>query len=89
VTLRAAAIVGATGAVTTNVLHEIIRRVAANAPHVDLLGMQALARAVDAAGATPPRRHAAMRPRGRSLYALTLAGDLLSNGAYYALIVPV
>lgn len=36
-----------------------------------------------------PRRHAAMRPRGRSLYALTLAGDLLSNGAYYALIVPV
>ncbi len=61
VTLRAAAIVGATGAVTTNVLHEIIRRVAANAPHVDLLGMQALARAVDAAGATPPRRHAATR----------------------------
>lgn len=71
------ALAGFAGAVTTNVLHEITRRVAPNAPRVDLLGMQSFAKSSEAiAGDTP---------RGRSLYGWTLAADLASNAAYFAL----
>ncbi|GAC1301106.1 MAG: hypothetical protein NVSMB19_08860 [Vulcanimicrobiaceae bacterium] len=72
-----ALVAGAAGAVTTNVLHEIVRRVRSDAPRVDLLGMQALAKSADALGAPPPR--------GRALYLATLAGDLASNTVYFAL----
>jgi hypothetical protein len=68
---------GALGAVTTNALHEIVRRTVPSAPRVDLLGMQALAKIV--ATQTEP-------PKGRTLYALTLAGDLFSNALYFSLI---
>jgi len=73
-----ALLAGAAGAVTTNVLHEIVRRRVARAPRVDLLGMQALAKSAEALGASPPR--------GRALYLATLAGDLASNTAYFALV---
>jgi hypothetical protein len=66
---------GALGAVTTNILHEIVRRNVPNAPRVDLLGMQALAKVI-AARAKPPT--------GTTLYALTLAGDLSSNTVYFS-----
>jgi hypothetical protein len=66
---------GAAGAGTTTILHELTRRVAPAAPRVDLLGMQALARLLRAAGTTPPT--------GDALYNLTLAGDLASNTAYF------
>ncbi len=69
---------GAAGAGTTTILHEITRRLAPDAPRVDLLGMQALARLLRAGGATPPT--------GRTLYALTLAGDLASNTAYFGVV---
>ena len=68
---------GAIGAVTTNLLHEITRRLVPDAPRVDLLGMQALAKIVSTQ--TSP-------PTGRTLYATTLAADLASNAAYFALI---
>ncbi len=76
--LRDAIVCGAAGAVTTNALHELVRRAVPNAPRVDLLGMQALSKTVTAAGAPAPR--------GRRLYLLTLAGDLVSNAAYFALV---
>lgn len=68
---------GALGAATTNLLHEAVRRTIPDAPRVDLLGMQALSKLV--ATQTDP-------PKGRALYAATLAGDLLSNTAYFSLI---
>lgn len=69
---------GVVGSLATNVCHELLRRGARNAPRVDLLGMQAVAGAC-----------AALRvpiPRGRALYNLTLAADLVSNAAYFALV---
>ncbi len=69
---------GAAGACTTNILHEITRRLTPDAPRVDLLGMQALARLLRASGATPPT--------GRTLYNATLASDLASNTAYFGVV---
>ena len=66
---------GAAGAATTNILHELTRRLAPDAPRVDLLGMQALARLLRAGGTSPPT--------GKTLYNWTLAGDLASNTAYF------
>jgi hypothetical protein len=70
-----ALLAGAAGAGTTTILHELTRRLAPDAPRVDLLGMQALARLLRAGGTTPPT--------GRDLYRLTLVGDLASNAAYF------
>jgi hypothetical protein len=75
-TIATAMTAGAAGALTTNVLHELTRRTASNAPRVDLLGMQALAKGCDLVGLAAPK--------GDALYRATLAGDLLSNGVYFA-----
>jgi len=69
---------GAAGAGATTILHELTRRLAADAPRVDLLGMQALARLLRTGGTAPPT--------GRALYNLTLAGDLASNTAYFGVV---
>ena len=75
-----ALLAGAAGAVTTNVLHEAVRRLTPEAPRVDLLGMQALTKTVGAFGAAAPT--------GRALYVITLLGDLASNALYFALVGP-
>lgn len=67
---------GAAGAVVTNVLHEVVRRSTPDAPRVDLLGMQGIARGMKSLGVDGPK--------GRALYGTTLAADLISNGAYFA-----
>jgi hypothetical protein len=77
-TLSKAVAAGAIGAVTTNVLHEIARRSTQEAPRVDLLGMQALAHLLKAVGTGVPDHG--------TLYRLTLAGDLVSNSGYFALL---
>lgn len=74
--MKNALVAGAVGAVTTNLLHELVRRTVPAAPRVDLLGMQAYAKLV-ASRKRPPV--------GRALYARTLAADLLSNTAYFSL----
>jgi hypothetical protein len=76
--LSKAVAAGAIGAVTTNVLHEIVRRVTREAPRVDLLGMQALAHLLKAVGTDVPDHG--------TLYGMTLAGDLVSNSGYFALL---
>jgi hypothetical protein len=68
---------GVLGSLTTNVLHEIVRRMVPDAPRVDLLGMQGLAKGAKALGVPVPT--------GRRLYFITLAADLISNSAYFAL----
>jgi hypothetical protein len=75
-----AALAGAVGAVTTNALHELTRRSIPDAPRVDILGMQALAKTLDVLGAPVPK--------GNALYNATLAADLVSNGAYFAGVAP-
>lgn len=69
---------GAVGAITTNVLHEVVRRTVPDAPRVDLLGMQALSKGLGALQLPTPK--------GRALYRTTLAADLVSNGAYFAFV---
>jgi len=76
-----AAVAGTVGAVTTNLLHELTRRLTPDAPRVDLLGMQALAHLLRGAGSDVPDRP--------NLYTLTLAGDLISNTAYFGLVEAV
>jgi hypothetical protein len=69
---------GIIGAISLNLIHETARKLIPNAPHVDEIGMRALQRFV----LTPLDFH----PSRRHLRQMTLAGDLLSNSLYYALI---
>jgi hypothetical protein len=76
--LRDALAGGLAGALTLTAIHETARRALPDAPRMDTLGRRALARGIRAAGAEPPR--------GDRLQALALAGDVVSNTAYYALV---
>ncbi len=69
---------GLAGAVTVTVLNEGARRLVPHAPRIEVIGERALSGSLEAAGLRSPR--------GASLYRWTLAGDLLSNSLYYALV---
>ena len=69
---------GLAGAIALNILHETIRRFDADAPRIELIGEEALTKAIKSAGINPPT--------GESLYLATLAGDIISNGLYYSMI---
>lgn len=69
---------GTAGAVALTLLHESARQVVDEAPRMDLLGMRAIASGLETAGAEVPSE--------RPLRGLALAGDLVSNAAYYALV---
>lgn len=69
---------GAAGAFTLTVVHEVGRRVSDRAPRMDILGMRAIARGLEAAGRPVPEDGV--------LHRWAFVGDLLSNSAYYALV---
>jgi hypothetical protein len=69
---------GAAGAAVLTLIHETARRVAPDAPRMDVLGRRAIAAGVRAAGAEPPS--------GAQLHGAALAGDLVANTAYYSLV---
>jgi hypothetical protein len=69
---------GAAGALVLTALHETARHVVPHAPRMDVIGERALARTLDAAGI--------QRPGARALFRQTLAGELISNTLYYALV---
>lgn len=69
---------GMAGAAALNILHETVKHLDHMAPRIDLVGEEALTEIIKSAGAEPPK--------GNSLYAATLAGDILSNTLYYSLI---
>lgn len=69
---------GFAGAVALNILHETIRQFDADAPRIEMIGEEALSKAIKSAGMQPPT--------GDSLYATTLAADIVSNGFYFSLI---
>lgn len=69
---------GIAGAVALNILHESARRLVPHAPRIDLVGEEALAKAVGMTGAEPPK--------GQKLFAATLGADLISNAMYFSAI---
>lgn len=69
---------GLAGAAITTMLHEAVRRVAPEAPRIDLLGMQGIAKLALLTANEPPDEETA--------YGTALAGDLISNGAYFGLV---
>jgi len=68
---------GLAGACAVTLLHESVRKIVPKAPRMDLLGMNAISKGLNAAGIKTPT--------GNKLYSLALAGDIISNSMYYAL----
>lgn len=69
---------GIAGAVALNIIHQAVKQFDADAPHVDQVGEEALAKGLTAVGVNPPA--------GDELFYTTLAADVLSNSFYYSLI---
>ncbi|HEX2606252.1 MAG TPA: hypothetical protein VHK91_02690 [Flavisolibacter sp.] len=68
---------GLAGAVALTLISETVKRAIPHAPRVDLLGMNALSKGLKIIGAR--------KPEDRKLYTWALAGDLISNAAYYSI----
>jgi hypothetical protein len=66
------------GAAAVTVLNEGVRRITANAPRLEELGMEAAEKTLNAVGAKTPSR--------KGLYWGTMAADLISNALYYSII---
>jgi len=69
---------GLAGAIALNILHETVKRLDPEAPRIDLVGEEALAKAFEMTGAEPPK--------GQNLFAATLGVDLVSNAMYFSAI---
>lgn len=74
--LMASVLGGLAGAITVTVLHELTRKVDPTAPRLDLVGETVTQKLAQKAGYNPPT--------GRSLYASSLAGSLLTNTLSYS-----
>lgn len=68
---------GLAGACAVTLIHESVRKIVPKAPRMDLLGMNAISKGLNAAGINTPT--------GPKLYTMALAGDILSNAIYYSL----
>ena len=69
---------GFAGAVSLTLVHQGARAVLRHPPRMDVLGMRALKKGARMLGLRPAH--------GRELYWQSLAGDLVSNTLYYALV---
>lgn len=67
---------GLAGAATITLLHESIKRVVPEAPRMDRLGMQAIAKGLKKAGKKVPKED--------TLFTITMAGDIISNALFYS-----
>lgn len=68
---------GLAGALALTAVHETVKRINPNAPRMDFLGMNALAKVLHSFGRKQPSE--------RNLFVWTLAGDLAANAIYYSL----
>lgn len=68
---------GLAGACALTVIHEIMKRVDPEAPRMDLLGMDAIAKTL--------RNTDEPVPENDNLYNIALAGDIASNTLFYSL----
>ncbi|TGE26305.1 hypothetical protein [Hymenobacter metallicola] len=69
---------GLAGALVLTAIHETARRISPDAPRMDVLGMRGLRKLLGKARAP--------QPDPATLFNLTMAGDILSNGLYYSLV---
>lgn len=69
---------GLVGAAILNIVHQAVAQFSIEAPRVDKVGEEALAKGLDKVGIQPPQ--------GEKLFMTTLAADVISNAAYYSLI---
>src|SRR5687768_17109686 len=69
---------GLAGAVALTLVHETARGVLPHAPRGDVIATRAIARPMRAMGYQPPHYN--------RLHNAALAGDVVSNGAYYSLV---
>src|SRR5215207_2589480 len=69
---------GAAGAVALNAIHQAAAATVPHAPRVDVIGRRAIAKPLLAMNIQPPL--------GQKLHYTALAGDLISNAAYYAML---
>lgn len=69
---------GLVGSLVLTGLHQGLAKLTPWAPRMDILGERAIKKGMKALGMKPPR--------GKKLYRLTMAGDLLSNGLVYAFV---
>jgi len=70
---------GLAGALALTLIHETARRLRPeDAPRMDVLGMRGLRKLLGKANAPQPNED--------TLFNLTMAGDVLSNGLYYSLV---
>lgn len=69
---------GLSGAAALTIIHETVRRFDPQAPRMDLLGMQSLAKILRRIGKQPPEKE--------KLYTWTLIGDVAGNALYYSLV---
>lgn len=69
---------GFIGAVAVTLVNETARRFIPDAPHLETLGRQAVAKVYDAAGEP--------RPSDEKLQTMALAGDIALNTAYFSLV---
>ncbi|RYY29760.1 MAG: hypothetical protein EOP41_02015 [Sphingobacteriaceae bacterium] len=70
---------GLAGAVTLNLIHESYRQIDQDAPKIHLIGEEALLKMLKSANLPLPKNR-------EELYKWTMAGDIISNAAYYSLI---
>ena len=70
---------GLAGALTLNLLHETYRQIDKDAPKIHLIGEEALLKILKSANLPLPKNR-------DELYKWTLAGDIISNTAFYSLI---
>jgi hypothetical protein len=68
---------GLTGAIVLTLLHQVLKGIDPKAPRMDLLGMNALSKLLKSFGQNLPDVN--------KLYAITMAGDIISNALYYSL----
>lgn len=68
---------GFAGASALTLLHETIRRVNKDAPRMDLLGMEAISKSLQAVNVEVAEED--------NLFKITMAGDIITNSLYYSL----
>lgn len=67
---------GLAGACAVTLIHESVKKIIPNAPRMDLLGMNAISKGLNAAGMKTPANS--------KLFAMAITGDLLANSLYYS-----
>jgi hypothetical protein len=68
---------GLAGAAAVSLIHESVKKIVPKAPRMDLLGMNAISKGLNAAGIKTPT--------DTRLFAMALTGDLIANSLYYSL----